>query len=222
MQCVPSFTSQASQQGYNPTTIQQYLTDFPVDPNDVVHVEDGPWVNADGDFGAPRMINWNWPLTGNGTSPDYDIPDGWQCDERNWAVITAGQNYVETAEQMSGKPASLYQIQSPTQDATPAELAWHFFLPSMTSGYMYYGTSDDMPDKPSVAVNQAIGYAQKAISQAALPDQTPPSLWYIMRHPYNPGGYGMGSLWNYQYTLVFFFFFKFPTSSFLILSPHSR
>ena len=25
-------------------------------------VEDGAWVNADGDFGAPQCINWNWPL----------------------------------------------------------------------------------------------------------------------------------------------------------------
>lgn len=47
-----------SRQGYNPTTVQQYLNDFPVDPNDIVHVEDGAWVNADGDFGAPRFIVW--------------------------------------------------------------------------------------------------------------------------------------------------------------------
>lgn len=33
------------------------------------------------------MINWNFPLTGNGTFPDYDIPNGWQINERNWAVI---------------------------------------------------------------------------------------------------------------------------------------
>ncbi len=28
--------------------VPRYLADFPVDPNDIVHVEDGAWVNADG------------------------------------------------------------------------------------------------------------------------------------------------------------------------------
>ena len=45
-QCVPDFVQQAVDQGYNPTTIQQYLNDFPVDDNDIVHVEDGAWVNG--------------------------------------------------------------------------------------------------------------------------------------------------------------------------------
>merc|ERR1711934_671948 len=85
---------------------------------------------------------------------------------------------------------------------TEAELAWHFHLPSMTSGYMYYGDSDDMPDKQSVACNIAIEHAQNAINQTAFVDKTPPSMWYVMRHPYNPGGYGAGSLWNYVYTAM--------------------
>lgn len=32
------------------------------------------------------------------------------------------------------------QVQNPQKGvANEAEIAWHFFLPSMTSGYMYYG-----------------------------------------------------------------------------------
>ncbi len=119
--------------------MQQYLNDYPVDEDDIVHVEDGAWVNADGDFGAPRFINWNWPLTGNNTAPDFDIERGWQLNERNWAVITAAENVVETAEQMAGG-VRIEQVQEPGKDATLAELAWHFFLPSITSGYMYYGS----------------------------------------------------------------------------------
>ena len=46
MQCVPNFVNEAVSNGYNPTTVQQYLKDYPVDPNDIVHVEDGAWVNA--------------------------------------------------------------------------------------------------------------------------------------------------------------------------------
>ncbi len=44
------------------TTIQQYLSQYPVDPSDVVHVEDGGWVNPDGDFGSPQSLQWNYPL----------------------------------------------------------------------------------------------------------------------------------------------------------------
>ena len=33
MQCVQGFVNQAVSQGYNPTTIQQYLNDFPLDEN---------------------------------------------------------------------------------------------------------------------------------------------------------------------------------------------
>lgn len=201
MQCVQQFVQESNSKGYHATTIDQYLSDFPVDPNDIVHVEDGAWVNADGDFGAPRFINWNWPLTGNGTQPDYDIENGWQLNERNWAVITAAQNVVEQAEQMSGG-VRLDQIQSPTSSSSPAELAWHFFLPSLTSGYMYYGNILDMQIKQTVACNQAVSYATKAIKSlsSSVNDKTPPSIWYVMRQPYNPGGYGMGSLWKYKYT----------------------
>jgi hypothetical protein len=89
------------------------------------HCQDGAWVNADGDFGAPQCINWNWPLQPqhpNATTP-FDIPNGWALNERNWAVITAGQNMVETAEQMSGG-VSVEQVQEPTSSgAAPLQAA---------------------------------------------------------------------------------------------------
>lgn len=44
-----------------------------------------------------------------------------------------------------------------------AELAWHFFLPGLTSGYMYYGSVEDMPVKQTVAANNALTHALKAI-----------------------------------------------------------
>ena len=104
------------------------------------------------------------------------------------AVITASQNFIETAEQVSGG-VRISEVQSPSSDATEAELgtlsarnpfrngahsrvAWHFHLPSMTSGYMYYGDSDDMPDKQSVACNIAIEHAQNAINQTAFVGMT--------------------------------------------------
>ena len=31
---------------------------------------------------------------------DFDIENGWAMNERNWAVLTAAENAVETAEQV--------------------------------------------------------------------------------------------------------------------------
>ena len=31
--------------------------------------EVGGWVNADGDFGSPQFINWNWPPVNATTMP---------------------------------------------------------------------------------------------------------------------------------------------------------
>ncbi len=197
MESVPSFTSQAVGAGYTPTVVQQYLHDHPVSASNVIHVEDGAWVNADGDFGSPDFINWNWPLV-YGSS--FNIPGGWAEDERNWAVITAAQNRVSTAEQIAGgvDPAS---VQDPvTQGATDAELAWHFFLPALTSGYMYYGTSLDMEVKPTIACNNAVAYADGVIGNGSQ-DQTPPTVWIPQQLPHNPGGIGFGSLYGYQQTM---------------------
>lgn len=69
LQSLPSWVTQTSLcrvcvdiQGYVATTVQQYLSQYPVDEEDIVHVEDGGWVNPDGDFGSPQSLNWNWPL----------------------------------------------------------------------------------------------------------------------------------------------------------------
>ena len=59
---VTGFSHAAASQGNVPTTIPQYLKDHPVSDTDVVHVEDGGWVNADGDFGHPQFANWLWPF----------------------------------------------------------------------------------------------------------------------------------------------------------------
>jgi hypothetical protein len=194
---VPNFTSQAVSAGYTPTVVQQYLNDHPVSASDVIHVEDGAWVNADGDFGSPDFINWNWPLVGMDGS--FDIPTGWAEDERNWAVITAAQNRVLTAEQLSGG-VSAASVQDPVNNgASDAELAWHFFLPALTSGYMYYGNALDMEVKASVACNEAVSHADQVIGSGSG-DTTAPTVWIPQQLPHNPGGIGFGALWNYTQT----------------------
>jgi hypothetical protein len=194
MESVHQFCDAAAAKGYTPTVVQEYLEDNPVSQTDVIHVEDGSWVNADGDFGSPDFINWNWPLFNQ--SGQFDIAAGWAEDERNWAVITAAQNRVETAEQIAGG-VNIAQVQSPGPAASNAELAWHFFLPSLASCYMYYGTSLDMEVKPTIACNNAIEKANLVIG-TGLQDRTPPTIWIPQQLPHNPGGTGFGSLWGYK------------------------
>jgi hypothetical protein len=190
---VTGFAHAAASQGYEPTTIQDYLDDHPVDPGDVVHVEDGGWINADGDFGSPQFINWNWPLVDAGGN--FDIPGGWAEDERNWAVLTAAQNRVETAQQMAGGPGpDPAEVYAPTGSATGVEKAWHHLLSGYESGYMYYGTSLDMEIKATLAANAAVAHADPLIAGS---DATAPTVWTPQRLPWNPGGFGGGSLWGY-------------------------
>ncbi|UCF05171.1 MAG: T9SS type A sorting domain-containing protein [bacterium] len=191
---VTSFCHEAASKGYEPTTVAEYLADHPIDPSDIVHVEDGGWVNADGDFGSPQFINWNWPLVD--ADGNFDIPGGWAEDERNWAVMTAAQNRVETAEAISGVEPDPEHIFDPMTGANNVEKAWHHLLSSYESGYMYYGTSLDMEVKATLAANAAVLYADAVINGGGG-DTTPPTVWLPQRLPWNPGGRGGGALWGY-------------------------
>ncbi len=192
---VPGFCSAASNKGYVPTTIQQFLDDHPVPSGDLVHVEDGAWVNAANDWGHPQFINWIWPLY---DPSDYSFnPDGWTEDVRNWAVLVAAENYVQMADDISGG-CDIADIVNPSATSSAAERAWHHLLPAYTSGYMYYGTSLDMEVKQSLAGNIAIDFAGDVISAYYGPDETPPTIFIPQRYPYNPGGTGFGPTYGYQ------------------------
>lgn len=192
-QNVTSFAHAAAAQGYEPTTVAEYLADHPVDPADLVHVEDGGWVNADGDFGSPQFINWNWPLVN--AAGRFDIENGWAEDERNWAVLTAATNRVLTAEGIAGPPDPARMADPTLPGATPIDEAWHFLLAGHESGYMYYGTALDMEIKATLACNRAVEYADAIL--AGAPDTTAPTLWLPQRLPWNPGGKGGGALWGW-------------------------
>ncbi|MAF27372.1 MAG: hypothetical protein CME07_05850 [Gemmatimonadetes bacterium] len=190
---VTQFAHAAAASGYEPTTVAEYLADHPVAADDVVHVEDGGWVNADGDFGSPQFINWNWPLVD--AAGFFDIPNGWAEDERNWAVLTAAVNRVLTAEEVTGPP-DIDRVVDPTlPGTTDIDKAWHFLLAGHESGYMYYGTALDMEVKPTLAANRAMEHAAAAMAGGA--DLTGPTVWIPQRLPWNPGGKGGGALWGY-------------------------
>lgn len=195
-EAVSSFTHGAANAGYQPTTIQQFLNDHPVPANAIVRVEDGAWVNAENDWGHPQYINWLWPLF---SKPDYRFnPDGWTEDARNWAVITATENYVTMAEDLEGGNLRIDKIADGGTSATNAEKAWHFYFGGLNSGFMYYGKAEDMEVKPSMTGNIAIEYAQQVINANAGVDLTPPSVFIPQRYPYNPGSVGFGPTTGYK------------------------
>lgn len=191
---VPNFANEAASKGYVPTTIQQFLTNHPVPENDVVHVEDGSWFNAANDWGHPQFINWLWPMYNS----SYQFnPDGWTEDARNWAVLVAAENRVQTAEDLQGT-VNIAKIVHPSATSNNAEMAWHYLLPAYNSGYMYYGTSLDMEVKQTLACNHACSYANMVINANPGTDNTPPTVFIPQRYPYNPGGTGFGPTYNYQ------------------------
>ena len=214
-EAVPNFTGSAAGAGYRPTTIQTFLDEAAPPASDVVHVEDGAWFNAADDWGHPQFWNWLWYPQRNRASPSYnyndpstyaDIENGWADDFRNWAVMVAAQNYVSTAEQIQRRHGTFddWKVQEPVQrngtdnGANDAEKAWHFFLASLDSGYLYYGTSLDLEVKPSLACNQAISYAQNVINAHPSEDTNPPTVFIPQRYPYNPGSTNYGSAYGYR------------------------
>jgi hypothetical protein len=123
-------------------------------------------------------------------------------------VIDAA-NFCETAEQIAngnGNPVQAWRIQEPYQqngtynNPSQAELAWHFFLGGLDSGFMYYGISLDDEVKQTLAGNRAIGLAQSsmAVNPGNVPDQTAPTVFKPQRWPWNPGGMGWGPLTGYR------------------------
>ena len=169
---VPNLMNEASGKGYVPSTIEHYLSQVNPASLDVVHIEDGSWVNAD-DRGSPAFYHWLFPPQTDRLSPAYDPNDaktwadhttpGFSEDFRSWAVVVAGANYLETAEQLwtdAGGGVEAWRIQEPTQpDGTHnnpniVEQAWHFFLGGLDSGFLYYGSSLDDEMKPSMATDR--------------------------------------------------------------------
>ncbi|MEI6085766.1 MAG: hypothetical protein WCS70_15890, partial [Verrucomicrobiota bacterium] len=216
---VPNLMNEAASKGYRPTTIEQFLAYHPVPDSDVVHVEDGAWVNAAGDWGHPQYINWLWPPTRPTSDPGYTNLDartwydletpGWTEDWRNWAVLVAGANYVETGEQIwnsqnPGNTVQAWRIQEPYQkngtynNPLDAERAWHMYLAGLDSGFMYYGTSLDDEVKQSIACNRAISIIKPYIDARLASDTTPPTVFKPQRFPWNPGGKGFGPLTGYK------------------------
>jgi len=206
MEWVQNFANQASGRGYEPTTVEQFLQEFPPDPNDVVHVEDGGWVYADSDFGSPIFINWHWPPSysaggGNVVDPSAGVSD--KAD--NWRVIIATENRVKTAQQVAGVTPRIDQVRDPGSYSTApnaVELGWHYYLGSLDSGFVYFGCHDDECHRAAVAQSNAVRNVNGILAGNPEGDTTPPTLFPPQRHPWNPGGTNFGVQYNYKLTVA--------------------
>jgi hypothetical protein len=201
-QWVGQMAGTAVSDGYEPTTIEQFINDFPPATNDVVHVEDGGWVFADGDMGSPSFINWNWPpsYTTNGANV-VDPGLGVTSKGDNWRVIIATENRVKTAQQIAGVTPNIDQVRDPgSYSGTPngVELGWHYYLASLDSGFVYYGCTADECERAIVAQSNACRNVDAIIAANQNADTTPPTVFLPQRHPWNPGGTNFGVQYGYK------------------------
>ena len=201
----PSLASQAAGLHYEPSTVEQFLQENPPETGDVVHVEDGGWVFADGDFGSPMFINWHWPpsySTSSGNVVDPSLGTSDKAD--NWRVITATENRVKTAQQIAGVTPNLDQVRDPGSFSTTpnaVELGWHYYLGSLDSGFVYYGCHDDECQRAVVAQSNAVRNVNSILVGNPTADTTPPTLFPPQRHPWNPGGTNFGVQYGYKLTV---------------------
>jgi len=176
------------------TTIRDYLERFPPHPDDTIHVEDGAWSGADN--GDAEFAKWNGDPGADGYSPDRN----------SWAVVTAATNHVLTAEALSPHTAVSGILDGNGSDT---DLAWRWLLVGQTSCYWYWdGAEDGIWDShPTRAANEAVTFAERAITSAGGSDTVGPTIYPPQREPYNPGGYEWSDtpertdfdVWTYVY-----------------------
>jgi hypothetical protein len=194
-EAVPNFVGAAEGNQIRPSTVEQYLAKYPVPASAVVHVEDGAWVNADSDFGSPTFVNWLYPLLDASGQPDP--ANGWHEKAREYAMFTAAENRVRTAEQVAGVAPRLDHILDPNAGSTNVERAWHYYLGSLDSGNVYYGTPGDMEIRSTVGCNAAFARADSVLTGSFV-DTTTPTIFIPQRWPYNPGDVNFGVTTGYQ------------------------
>src|SRR6202011_826178 len=189
---VQQFASGVNNSAYEPSTVEQFLKDWPVDSNDVVHVEDGGWVFADSDFGSPSFINWNWPpsYTGANGKNVVDPSVGTSTKGDFWRTVIASENRIRTAQQVTGLTPRTDQVRDPGSFSTTpnnVELAWHYYLGGLDSGFLYYGVADQIK-RSGVAQSNVVREIDNTVNSNLAQDSTSPTVFLPQRHPWNPGG----------------------------------
>lgn len=182
----------SSNDNYDVSTVQDYLDRYPVNPNDVVHIENGSWAGADN--GDPEFKKW---------LGDPDPITGWSPDRNSWAVLTAAKNRVFTADDIA--PATnLDNIINGV--GTSTERAWHTLLQAEASDHWYWDGTEVWDSNVTLGSNQAVAHADNVINAFAGQESTAPSVFVPQRESYNPGGDEFGQtqpsdfeVWTYAY-----------------------
>jgi hypothetical protein len=158
-----------------PTVVEEYLADHPVPANDIV-------ARRGWRLGQRR---WRLRLAADSqlelaarqrVQGQVDIENGWAEDIRNWAVITAAQNRVETAEQITAGDAGRYRrIGYPEPNALPIPPS----APGTTSSGAQLGLHVLRHGRLRGQARRRLqrGAAHAAPSSAMASDDTGPEVW---------------------------------------------
>jgi hypothetical protein len=165
---------------YEVSTVNDYLDRFPVDVDDVIHVEDGSWAGADN--GDPEFQKWlGGDMSAGAVSPDVN----------SWAALVAARNHVLTLEQLD--PVDLDSVAEMTHvlngTGDPIHRAWHNLLVAQASDYWYWDGTEVWDSNVTRGSNLATAVSDAALAAAFFEDETPPTVFVPQREPYNPGGF---------------------------------
>lgn len=177
---------------YDVTTVQDYLDRFPVNPNDVIHIEPGSWAGADN--GDPEFKKWLG-------DPDST---GWSPDRNSWAVLTAAKNRVFTADDIA-PVASMQGVLDGSGTAT--ERAWHYLLQAEASDHWYWDGTEVWDSNVTRGSNLAVAEADQVLAGFSGTETTGPTVFHPQRESYNPGGFEWSTtaedsdfeVWTYAY-----------------------
>jgi hypothetical protein len=148
------------------TTIHDYLERFPVDPRETIHVEPGSWSGADN--GDPQFMKWfsRWDQA---YSPDLN----------SWAVLTALQNLIHSAEDC-------------IRDSPGIEECQRLLLMAETSCYWYWTGQEIWDSQVTNAANRATSLLSGSLDAIQRADQWGPTIFPAWISPPNPGGKSWG------------------------------
>ncbi|HEY5959669.1 MAG TPA: hypothetical protein VIV60_24105 [Polyangiaceae bacterium] len=149
------------------TTVCDYLERFPVDPSDVTHIEPGSWSGADN--GDPQFMKW-FSKCSDEYSPDLN----------SWAVLTALQNLVHSAEDCLDYDPRVERCQ-------------RMLLMAETSCYWYWTGQDVWDEQVTLAANEVFSQLANSIEQLIQRDPLGPTIFPPWISPANPGGLTWGS-----------------------------
>ncbi len=129
-----------------------------------VWVEPGSWETM-GTWGDPNFAMWNYP--------DINSPD-----QTRWGKYIEAVNYYLTANNSVNNP-SLYR------DELEKALDW--IMRGETSCYYYWDGSEWWDVKALKAFQYSITMSNEILSHSNWEDNTPPTIRWGWRDPYNPG-----------------------------------